>query len=81
MLPAWFYLVLNIALVSKNVFNIEWNLFPQAAQESTNTEVSSTFSLSRAEEQSRMKDLEDSFEDKYTKVCTLPQFSYIYENS
>ncbi|XP_034234811.1 GRIP and coiled-coil domain-containing protein 2 [Thrips palmi] len=39
-----------------------------AANESTNTEVSSTFSLSRAEELSRMKDLEDSFEDKYTKL-------------
>lgn len=39
-----------------------------AAHESTNTEVSSTFSLSRAEELSRMKDLEDSFEDKYTKL-------------
>ncbi|KAK3915376.1 GRIP and coiled-coil domain-containing protein 2 [Frankliniella fusca] len=39
-----------------------------AANESTNTEISSTFSLSRAEEMSRMKDLEDSFEDKYTKL-------------
>lgn len=43
-------------------------MFSLAAHESTNTEVSSTFSLSRAEELSRMKDLEDSFEDKYTKV-------------
>ncbi|KAJ1520627.1 hypothetical protein ONE63_003736 [Megalurothrips usitatus] len=36
--------------------------------ETANTEVSSTFSLSRNEELSRMKDLEDSFEDKYTKL-------------
>ncbi|XP_026278233.1 GRIP and coiled-coil domain-containing protein 2 [Frankliniella occidentalis] len=39
-----------------------------AAIDSTNTEISSTFSLSRAEEMTRMKDLEDSFEDKYTKL-------------
>ena len=39
-----------------------------AEQEDGRSEMMSTSTVSRVEEQSRMKDVEDSFEDRYSKL-------------
>jgi len=44
------------------------NLIFSGGHEVANTEVSSNLSISRTEEAARLRDVEDSFEDKYTKV-------------